>query len=332
MKAGLRVLPDGAGSMNQSTLDDYSSSGDRRGNGQFTTQYTKRELLKQLELFKEKYGEIEYATLRDDPDFATPHTFRRNFGSLPTAEVAAGLADYDVCHDCGLNYKHLSSHWRRSDCTVPELTGRQKEIITGLLMGDASACFGQTEGTVVVKMAMVTRPFIEWTNLELQPFGLGVYEGYSAEQSLERARRHNNPVISENPSYRDLYRVQTMELDIFSEWREWYGDGGKRYPESLELTPLITKCWYCCDGSMNTSRGRSRAVPEISCKNESDRPEFLKSLFRDVGFEVSVHNGNIRLSQKCVEGFLDWLGDPMPGFEYKFARSREEYMRLSPYR
>lgn len=72
-------------------------------------------------------------------------------------------------------------------------------------------------------------------------------------------------------------------------------------------------------------------VPVISSKNEEDRPEVLESLFEHVGFDAAMNAKSLRIPVTQAKEFLDWLGDPVPGYQYKFAQSYDEYDRLKPF-
>ena len=110
--------------------------------------------------------------------------------------------------------------------------------------------------------------------------------------------------------------------------RRWYPDGSKRFPADLELTPTLTKFWYVSDGYLDVGRwGRPRI--EIKTRNESDRSDFLVSLFREVGFDPTFKRNELRFDRDDTAVLVEWMGDPPAGFEYKRAvDSRERYRRL----
>ena len=65
----------------------------------------------------------------------------------------------EVCPLCGGQYSQLATHWSRSkDCSVPDLSGWQREVITGLLMGDGSVVVPNKNPSLHVKM--ITEDFL----------------------------------------------------------------------------------------------------------------------------------------------------------------------------
>ena len=68
---------------------------------------------------------------------------------------------------------------------------------------------------------------------------------------------------------------------------------------------------------------------EIEARNESDRPDFLVSLFRGVGFDPTFRRNELRFTCDGTEALVEWMGDPPAGFEYKWAvDSRGRYRML----
>ena len=110
--------------------------------------------------------------------------------------------------------------------------------------------------------------------------------------------------------------------------RRWYPDGSKRFPADLALTPTLAKFWCVSDGYLDVGRwGRPRI--EIKARNESDRSDFLVSLFREVGFDPAFRRNELQFSCDDTEALAEWMGDPPAGLEYKWAvDSRERYRRL----
>ena len=88
------------------------------------------------------------------------------------------------------------------------------------------------------------------------------------------------------------------------------------------------KSWYLSDGYLDVGRwGRPRI--EIEARSESDRPDFLVSLFRGVGFDPTFRWNELRFTCDGTEALIEWMGDPPAGFEYTWAvDSRERYRML----
>jgi hypothetical protein len=96
----------------------------------------------------------------------------------------------------------------------------------------------------------------------------------------------------------------------------WYSNGEKEFPSNLKATPNRARMWYACDGSLVQNE---HCV--IYSYNERDRPKFLKSLFNNTPFNPSFSltgGGGLRFSRSESREFLNWLGEPALGYEYKW--------------
>jgi hypothetical protein len=125
-----------------------------------------------------------------------------------------------------------------------------------------------------------------------------------------------------------MHVVRTRTHPYFNELRQWYESGKKRFPDDLSLTPQLTKLWYASDGYLDVGQwGRPRL--EIKARNENDRTEFLLDLFREHGFDPLYIRNEIRFTCDETEQLIEWMGEPPPGFEYKWELdSRERYREL----
>lgn len=258
-----------------------------------TTRYSDEEILSYIEELYHSNGEVNTTTVRN-ADGPTNQTISSHFGSLGKARSLLDLDDENTteCSDCGGLFTHLGKHTSQSECSLPELSKRQKEIVVGVLMGDGT--ISEKSNSCEFAVGMVTEEFIEWLQLELQPF--------SSKISVRE---------TEN---RDLYRLTTTPHKYFEELRDWYESGEKRYPNDLSLTPLILKTWYVTDGTI------SNGYPRIAASNESDRPEYLCSLFNDLPFDVKFDGEkDIQVDANDTEDFFNYIGSPPPGFEYKWS-------------
>jgi hypothetical protein len=79
--------------------------------------------------------------------------------------------------------------------------------------------------------------------------------------------------------------------------------------------------WYACDGHLAVEDG---ANPRVMFKatNEADRPEFLRSLFDAAGFDVGFSRYAVQVPYDETVRLIEWMGEPPPGFEYKWDLSR----------
>lgn len=207
-----------------------------------------------------------------------------------------------VCPSCGGYYKGLSLHWKQSDCSYPTLDCRQEDIFTGLLMGDACC-----SPNVDARLVMTTLEFLKWVSEE---FPL-ITNDVTLDEKGEALMKRNPEMYNNTPQ--DKHRLGFKPVPDIRRYESWYSTGQKRFPDDLELNPLICKTWYCCDGSLRGGRG-----VRFSVANESDRKGYIKSLFSDIGFSVTWNGYSVDVPVNESKDFLHWMGTPLPGFEYKW--------------
>lgn len=227
--------------------------------------------------------------------------------------------DLEKCRECGSTVKSLPSHWSHTDCPYPEITEKQHEILTGLLMGDGWA----TKQSKISKNSsicteMITLEFLKWLDSELNNISRGISKARTAEEGAKIHRKSGFNPNANADTYSDIYKFSTISHPELNKYRSWYGSRGKKFPDDLELTPLITKVWYCCDGSFHTSTERGQAL--FACFNESDRINFILELFKEKGFNPTTQRNEsiIAFSSDETEDLFEWMGDFCPGFSYKW--------------
>jgi len=82
---------------------------------------------------------------------------------------------------------------------------------------------------------------------------------------------------------------------------------------------MILKVWYVCDGTLNNSNPRPRA--RIAAKNESHCiDEIAQWITNEIGGvrAGAIKHGNIVFDTRNTQEFFKYVGDPLPGFEYKW--------------
>ena len=77
--------------------------------------------------------------------------------------------------------------------------------------------------------------------------------------------------------------------------------------------------WYVSDGGL-IRRGEGCPAPSISSHKESKSPNRVQQVFDQHGFDVADGpNFYIRGGPSEYRRFLEYLGEPPDGFEYKWA-------------
>ena len=226
------------------------------------------------------------------------------------------------CPTCGDAYVSLGSHWKES-CEPAPLTDYQHELLTGHLMSDASTRV--RDDRACLRWMMTNKSYMEWLDQELG----WLTNGFKLIRTAEESAAYTD---GDPDKYNALYEARTVRHPELVKYH-WRKGGQKRFPR-IDLTPTVLKVWYCGDGGLGFASGsRYPGYAYISCANEEDRPEFLKSLFDPVpSVSPTVRGrGRICFTQSDTNAFLDWLGGAPPGFEYKWCNeSKEKYDKMKP--
>lgn len=237
----------------------------------------------------------------------------------------------DICPECGNEYDIVASHWSRGSCDHPSFTDHQKEIITGLLMGDGNLKINRDNPSLRCKM---TSPnYLKYLDKQFGVFGKGVSLRTTAEEKAKLNRESGFSPNARAENYSNLYIWRSMSHPELREFEKWYDTGSKVWPDDIELTPTVLKHWYCGDGSYNN---KSNKYISISCANERGNKEKIEKMFNNVGFSVAYwhestryNNGyegtvsaNIAFDVTTTKELFEYMGDPLPDFEYKWPDER----------
>lgn len=230
----------------------------------------------------------------------------------------------DSCHSCG-DEKRLGTHWAQSSCEYPNYSERHLEMITGLLMGDGYLRDKPKAKNPYFVVAMINETFLEWLDDQFGVRSHGVSLKTSSEYITQRAERIGFGNGSDG-DYHDVYQLRFRSHPVFHEFTDWYTDDGKKFPDDLMLTPELVRMWYVCDGGINQSE---YAHIEIYSKNELDRIRIWVNKFQELGFDCSESTEGLKIHRRSAHEFLDWIGEPPNGFEYKWELDdRKRYDEL----
>lgn len=223
------------------------------------------------------------------------------------------------CPECFGEYEQLGKHWAVGSCDYPNLTSRQMEIVTGMVMGDGYIHNHSTGKNPHFRTNMTNRRFLEWLDSELGCFSKGVSLAKTAQQSADSAKKAGFVPDAREENFSDQYYVKSVTLPCLQQFGDWYGTGNKRFPADIELTPLITKVWYCCDGCYFHSDRENNPRLSIGVSNEIERSDFLKGLFRDITGEPGLYSDSLVFNGDQAGKLLEYMGEPLPGFKYKWG-------------
>lgn len=224
------------------------------------------------------------------------------------------------CPSCGSEYEQLGTHWQWNPEHRPTPTQEQMEILDGILMGDGT--IQKNAGHNHIRLTSITKDFLDWYDEKMGVFTTGVFDLVSGEEMAAHNRERGFRPNAKAENYSDQYYVNTRSHPKFNSYDDWYVGSDKRYPDELELTPLRMKMWYVTDGNMSKRRENHRPAVRIACTNENDRKGFIISMLEDAGFDATwADETNIYLTVGESEKFYEYIGEPVPGFEYKFPCS-----------
>lgn len=207
------------------------------------------------------------------------------------------------CPSCSRDFNRIGQHWSMSNCSAPTFTERHNEILSGLLMGDGSVCSSDNRNPYI-QVTMENKKFLDWIDTELGILSTGVkiVEGTG---------------FSEGTKY---YKLITRRLNELRKYNEWYGENGKNFPDDINLTPLKLKVWYCCDGDKSVdTRWTTKEYARISAHNEIKNKNKINRYFDGLEFTPNWNDGGrFTFGRYGSYNFWDYIGEPLPGFEYKW--------------
>jgi len=221
----------------------------------------------------------------------------------------------EKCQQCDTEYETLGLHWSKSgQCDYPEWSNESHEIAAGLLMGDAYLSTANKNPRIEVKM--ITPEYLRHVDNIFDSQGTGVRHYMTAEQSAEQAVSNGLRPKAEAENYNDVWRWNTISTPELDRYRDWY-DGGKVWPDDIDLTPTTLKHWYVGDGHLEV-RGNSKRM-SIGASNEMERFDKVLAYFDAAGLPKPAINGsNLRWNVDGTEQLFDYMGEPLPGFDNKW--------------
>jgi hypothetical protein len=238
------------------------------------------------------------------------------------------MSEKVACPECGKEYKNLGMHWSWNPEHRPSFTQHQKEIVTGLLMGDGTINRGGKNPHI--QCEMVSPNYLEYINNSFGCLGNYVSLKSTAEESAERVRNSGFDEGAKSENYSDTYFWRSRSHPELQEFAEWYSTGKKVWPMDIELTPTVLKHWYCGDGCWRNSNNNNI---QISMSNEIENQDKVSQMFEKVGlpspsnYSISERKDgsktcSARWTVEQSKELWKYMGEPLPDFKYKWP---EEY-------
>lgn len=225
-----------------------------------------------------------------------------------------------ICHDCGHRYDRISMHWSAADeCSYPELTERQHNIIRGLLMGDGTARHQEKKHNPSIVVGCVVEEYLEHLSDIFGVLGNDVILAQTAEQSAADNRERGFRPNADADDYQNIYKFTTMSTPEMWQYRDWYETGKKVWPEDLKLTPETLTHWYVGDGNFAQD-----SFIRIATSNEIENTEKIENYFTEAGLpepDTWYDNGRTSYAKwhvRSSEELFDYMEGPVVGYEYKW--------------
>jgi hypothetical protein len=185
------------------------------------------------------------------------------------------------------------------------------DIATGLILGDGTLCRNYKNAIIQVKM--INKEYLEHLSEKFGIMSLDIELHKTSDEQAEMNRNSGFHKSADGDNYQDVYRWMTRAHPQLNSFRSWYDTGEKIFPQHILVSPTLLKHWYVCDGDKQGKRIR------IASSNESDDLEKLVSYFDSVDIPKPKTTGNrIYWSTEDSEKVFGYMGEPVPGFEYKW--------------
>lgn len=249
-----------------------------------------------------------------------------------------------ICPDCNVPQKNPSQHLTKSDCQRPEISDVQEEMLKGLVMGDGSIIHHSKNWSI--SWGSINKEFMEWFDWRMGDLGIEVYKSRSDLEERRKQFTKNSSHTREEVmdfDFHEVYQWKTVtHPEINNIFNEWVSEEQKKFPEDIDLTPISLCIWYCGDGGLVWDGNGNSSYVKISTVNESENIQNIIKSFNNKGLYPEVHQQemegffdnphtytSIAFFKRERDKFFDYIGQPPPGFEYKWElEDRQKYERL----
>jgi hypothetical protein len=180
----------------------------------------------------------------------------------------------------------------------------QSQILDGLLIGDGY--IPRNQSLFYFGQCRRNREYVEHVARQLD---------IPADRVRDRARK---PDARTGRIY-ECSELRTLSHPHFAGLRQrWYRDGRKVVPEDLRVSREFLLHWFLCDGSCSVLRNSAHLM---LCTDSftAKEVESLKDLLGQVGIESHMTGGRLRVRQKSIARFYEYVGEsPVECLVYKW--------------
>lgn len=236
------------------------------------------------------------------------------------------------CPYCESNsdYSNLGNHWRQS-CGYPEPS--DVEVFDGLLMGDGCLKHSQNSndrlGNQSMEVVSINEEFIDYLYEEYSPFFTEPKVRRTAEESAEQAIQSEVVSSPQGSTFRTQYRIVSRAIPFFNRYDGWKSSGEKRWPADIEFSPTRLKYLYIADGGLSWNKDSKSSRSQITSTNESSQLDRIKDTLEELDIACSTYDDRVMMKSSSTNKFLNYLGEPVPGFEYKWEnKNLDRYEEL----
>lgn len=192
-------------------------------------------------------------------------------------------------------------------------------------MGDGSLHASSKNACIVVEMSSPN--YLDYLSKKFPQLSTEPSLKHSSEESAARARESGFRPDAQAKNYQKMYLWNTRRHPYLNNFEEWYGENGKTWPENLKLAAKTLKHLYVGDGSIEDKNGAGLRL-HIAMNNERHNKEKVESYFKEAGLPApdywcennagGVERCKARWYKENALKLFDYMGDPLPGFEYKW--------------
>lgn len=237
-----------------------------------------------------------------------------------------------VCPSCGVEYKNsgISNHWALGGCDYPDLNQTQKDIALGLMLGDGGLHRETRNASILI--SSTTKSFLEWIDHQAGWLCTGSYTKTDGEYMAQYDEDHGRNVDGDK-DYKDTWTIQLRCHPYFNRYREWYEEKNGRQVavagEDVWMSPTVVKVWWVSDGHFRWNDGGSGCAT-ITSENNTLHLERFSDLFKEeIGIRPRTNYRRLIFGVHDTKEFLEYMGDPIPGFYEKWCPNRERYEIVS---
>lgn len=216
------------------------------------------------------------------------------------------------CPVCNEEKQRLAQHWRMSSCGFPDLRQAQRNIIDGLVL--AGATVGGNGINPHIKIGTTNQALAEWIAHQLSWLCQTIYEDDPGDeaQTVYAVRTTAHP---------GLQRYEKR-------WSPLPKSKGRSPPNNYRLGSESARIWYAYAGGLEWAGPYDSQRRMLFSALYDDRADWIQRVLDSAGHESFRRTKCVLLSPTTTAAWLDWIGDPIPGVEYKWADDQAMYRAL----